>query len=438
MNKIDFLAKDHQYIRVGDDYYRNISKVKANQTVYNKWVKTSRQTIIDDHEKPYLKKIPKFDSFCVVPDHINFKNVIHNNFNNYYPFDHKPKKGSIKWTLRLLNHVFGDQIEIGLDYLQLLYTKPTQILPILCLVSFENQTGKTTFLNWLDFVFKNNMAIIGNQDLQSQFNSSYSTKLIIAVDESKIDKQNVLEKIKALSTAKTINVNNKFITPYTVDFFGKIIMCSNYEDNFISAKNEDVRYWIRKLTIPKFINYNIEEDLQNEVPAFIDFLNKRKLKNEKVSRMWFNPEELFTDALAIIKFNSQEMVIKKMMEFLTDRFDESGANELFATPTDIERIIFKNNSRIDSSYIRRILTSKFKLTNSDKIKRYSPLEQIEYDSYTKIEGKITKTGRPFCYKREIFYINGDILDKNKTPKTNNSENNENTVVVDNQNDEPPF
>ena len=39
--------------------------------------------------------------------------------------------------------------ELGLDYVQLLYQQPTQILPILCLVSKKNETGKTTFAKWL-------------------------------------------------------------------------------------------------------------------------------------------------------------------------------------------------------------------------------------------------------------------------------------------------
>jgi len=47
-----------------------------------------------------------------------------------------------------VKHIFGDQIELGLDYLQLLYQKPVQILPIVCLVSKERSTGKTTFPKW--------------------------------------------------------------------------------------------------------------------------------------------------------------------------------------------------------------------------------------------------------------------------------------------------
>ena len=46
-------------------------------------------------------------------------------------------------------HIFGDQYELGLDYLQILYTMPQQKLPILLLVSEERNTGKSTILNFL-------------------------------------------------------------------------------------------------------------------------------------------------------------------------------------------------------------------------------------------------------------------------------------------------
>jgi len=406
-----------KYARVGDDYYKLIIKVRSDKSVQNEWVKTSRQSILDDNDRYYLRDINKYDSFCNVPDHKKYEQVIYNNFNKYYPFLHKSKKGCIKWTMRLLRHVFGDQINIGLDYIQILYENPTHILPILCLVSYENQTGKTTFLNWLNMLFVNNMAVIGNQDLQSPFNSNYATKLIVAVDESKIDKNHVLEKIKAMATAPTIEVNSKFITPYTVDYFGKIILCSNYEDNFINAKKEDVRYWVRKLNKPKFENFNIEKDLVSEAEAFIYYINNRKLINKKQSRMWFDADQIVTAALTEIKNNSTETVIKHLMEYVTDIFDQyETLDELFATPTDIKDLVFSHNSRIDPSYIRRLLKTKFDLNNSNKVARYSPLESEIYDKVVNDMVKNTKTGKPFMLKKSVFYLNNGGYEAKKEVK----------------------
>lgn len=66
-----------------------------------------------------------------------------------------------------MRHIFGEQLSVGLDYLQLLYTKPLQRLPILLFVSKERNTGKTTFLNLLKAIFGANMTFNTNEDFRS-------------------------------------------------------------------------------------------------------------------------------------------------------------------------------------------------------------------------------------------------------------------------------
>lgn len=397
--KIEPEKMEIPYIRVGDEYYKKSDYVKSDGAIQKELRKLNRQTIIDDEGRDFLRRIPKYERFCVVPDHFNYAEVISGNFNQYYPFIYKPVKGSFKWTMRLLRHVFKDQNEYGLDYLQLLLTKPTQILPILCLVSYENSTGKTTFLNWLNELFKNNMVIVGNQDLESQFNSIYATKLITAIDESKIDKQTALEKIKSLATAKTINVNTKFITPYPVDYFGKIILVSNYEDNFINAKDEDVRYWVRKLGKPQFTNHDIDKDLKKEIPAFVFYLKNRKLKTEKKSRMWFSAEQIETHELNEIREYSKSWMFKELHEKFEDFFNNFDNNKEYieATPGDIKHRFFINNHKVEENYIRRVLKQEYKL-ETESLKKYKAMGDGEY-----------KTGRPYKIYRNIFVNDNNFV-----------------------------
>ena len=61
--------------------------------------------------------------------------------------------------MKLIHYIFGEQYELGMDYMQLLYAKPTQKLPILLLVSEERNTGKTTFLNFLKAMFEDNVRL---------------------------------------------------------------------------------------------------------------------------------------------------------------------------------------------------------------------------------------------------------------------------------------
>jgi hypothetical protein len=245
-------------------------------------------------------------------------------------------------------------------------------------------------------IFGENVIVVGNQDIHGRFNSHYAGKLIIAIDESRIDKKFTLEKLKALSTQKTIIMEAKFQDARNLPFFGKFILCSNYEDNFINATDEDIRYWVRKLEKPKHVNYDIENNLLAEVPAFLHYLESYKLSTSKKSRMWFAPEDIETDALNAIRQQSRPGLYKDMKEMIAEYFL---ANEdltvFFATPTDIKDRFFPNQ-RYDVNYIQRILKHDFK--KESKNMRYVPFG----------EG-LQKNGRAYLFERNEF-LTEDIDD----------------------------
>lgn len=89
-----------------------------------------------------------------MPSHTNYQKEISGFYNLYEPIDHVPTEGDFSDIEKLLLHIFEEQYELGLDYMQLLYMQPTQKLPILLLVSEERNTGKTTFLNFLKAIFR--------------------------------------------------------------------------------------------------------------------------------------------------------------------------------------------------------------------------------------------------------------------------------------------
>lgn len=350
-------------IRVGDDYFKFIEYVSANQEIESKMVAIKRQTITDDFGRDFLRSVPKFDMFCNIPDNDGTARVPPNLYNLYTPLNHRPKHGEWKWTKILLQHIFQDQYEFGLDYVQLLYQKPLQLLPVLCLVSKENQTGKTTFLNWLRLLFKENMIVIGNQEIQSQFNFMYGHKLIIAIEESRIERTNVLEKIKAMATQTKVVINEKFQRAHTVDYFGKIILVSNHEDNFISANKEDIRYWIHKVPIiPSHNNnFDIEEDLRAELPAFLHYIKKRELSTKKESRAWFDPKLIETTALDRVRNYSHTPLYFDLKESLTDYFATNpDKREIKATSKQLlDRFLPRNNGHYNTKYLSKVLRDEF-------------------------------------------------------------------------------
>lgn len=70
----------------------------------------------------------------------------------YTELNHDMEAGEWPNIEKFLLHIFQSKntsgetmYEFGLDYIQLTYFNPTQRLPILCPVSRERNTGKSTF-----------------------------------------------------------------------------------------------------------------------------------------------------------------------------------------------------------------------------------------------------------------------------------------------------
>ncbi len=400
-------AKD--YFRVGDSYYEFVEVPNKYHSLERRFERRLKGTIIDDHGKKFLDHIPKYKSFCNVPDHTNYHQVIDNCFNIYAPFEHEPEEGSCDTTLNFIKHIFQDQMELGLDYLQLLYQKPTQILPILCLVSRENSTGKTTFAKYLKEIFTQNLTIVGNDELSSGFNTTYANKLIIVSEETFLEKKQIIEKIKALATGDKILMNAKGKDHIEIDFFGKFILLSNNEDNFIYASRDDIRYWVIKVPIPDKININILKELTTEIPAFLNFLNHRKYSTSCVSRMWFEPSLLITDALRKVVLNSQPFAEKEIREKIRELFITTGDEEILMSSSVINRIFLKN--KYSDSYISSLLKDHFGIDCLKNKQGQYIIKRYEYPQFVQSweNGELVEKlsyikhrGRAFLFRRNDF------------------------------------
>jgi hypothetical protein len=399
------------YFRVGDEYYKFIHKPNKYKQLERHFDGRLKSTIQDDHGKKFLTHIPKYEAFCNVPDHVNFQQVIYNCFNVYSPLDHMPTEEECTTEdcpviLSFLQHIFGQSLinfthpktkekkdtstfELGLDYMQLLYHRPWEKLPILCLVSHENNTGKTTFGKLLKQIFGGNCAVVGNQDLAGDFNKHWSTKTIVICDETKIDKQNVIEKVKSLSTADKIMMNAKGKDHIEIDCFIKFIFITNNEENFIYASEEDIRYWVIKVPVIIEENPSLLDSMIQEIPAFLSFLNRRKLVTEQLNRMWFHPSLLRTEALKKVIQYSRPTIEKEIIQQITDMFLDFGVDEIMMTRKAINKEFF--NNKYEANYIEKILKDHL------KIDQYHELDPEKKDLFGQPE-KLYKTCR-FSYPR---------------------------------------
>lgn len=401
-------GKTKPYIRVGTDYFKKIDKVDRYGIESVKLKKWTRQELKGDYGNDFKMVVDVFDDFIIEPDNINWKPSVGNLYNLYDPFPHKPYNGIVdekkhlKWTMVLMNHIFGEQWGTqkkplaGIKYMKILYEDPKQPLPILSLVSNDRSTGKSTFIHYLMQLFNANMNIITPEVISSQFNGSYALKNIIAIEETKFESRQALEKLKSISTQHQIDVNEKFISNYTVPFFGKLIMASNDETKFVQIDDKEIRYWVRRIPAIKIENLSILKDLVVEIPYFLRWLlDVPKFKYE--GRQAIPLRETETDILNSVKSESKTWLYKE----LHDRFEEwfynnSDVKELYVTPLDVKDMWYSRDSRTNTSFIRNVLKNEFEFKPVDKTVRYTPINVPSTDPYTK------KTGKPLIVYRSMF------------------------------------
>lgn len=302
-----------EYARVGDKYQQRVYSPNTHNYTY---------IIRDKHELKadgiVLQSVPKFSMFTNLPSHTNYERNVCGAFNLYEELPYIPQKGRYKTTIRLLIHIFGDQWKLALDYLSILWQRPTQMLPIIVLLSKEQSTGKSTFMRWLRKLFGANVTILNVSQYCQQFNGVFATKLVICIDEAALSEEFIRERLKQDSTQTEINLRRMHTDYTTLPFYGKFVIASNKELDFCKLESDDLRFWVRK--VPKFESYDPDfmAKLESEVPAFAEYLQERKIVTPNAGRMWFTPEQIETDALRQVRENSISDCAKDLRVLLDD------------------------------------------------------------------------------------------------------------------------
>jgi predicted transcriptional regulator len=413
LNYVEFriMKTEVPFIRVGNDYFKLIYKKNRYEVDVKTLKHFKKETITDDYGKGLLDEIPKFDDFTIIPNNINYSEFYNTFYNLYSEFPHRPQietstKNDFPHIDLLLNHIFGDQVELGYKYMKVMYEHPQKILPVLVLASTERQTGKTTFLNLLEILFADNYVQIAPDELQSNFNSIFATKNIVAIDETVMEKQSSVEKIKAIATQKSISVNQKYVSQYKVPFFGKIVIGTNREKDFMRIDEEEIRFWVRRVPPITQRITDIEERMTKEIPAFLRYILDLQQLDFSKSRMVFTEEEIRTETLDKVVAESKSSLYKEICELFTDYFcNDEKQTEIKMAAIDIKKHWFLNNNQISSNYISKVIKDEFK-KQPEKLQRYTPLGMVE--------GK-DKIGTPFVFYKNEFVTeqqNGEIVKNN--------------------------
>ncbi len=396
MSKSDICKEE--FIRVGTTLYKLVNQPRLNGGYVKKRIVWNNETLRQDYGKHFLATVPKYDGFCTVPDHVNYHPIVDKFLNLYEPIDHKPMEGDFPSIRSLVEHIFGEQYELGMDYLQLLYLQPIHKLPILLLVSEERHTGKSTFLNFLKVLFQNNVTFNTNEDFRSQFNSDWAGKLLIVVDEVLLNRREDSERLKNLSTTLSYKVESKGKDRDEIAFFAKFVLCSNNEYLPVIIDAGEKRYWVRKIDRLQSDDTDFLQKLKTEIPAFLYHLQHRQLSTEKESRMWFAPPLLHTEALQkIIRSNRNRLEIE-MCELILDIMASTGIDTSSFCCNDILTLLANTYVKAEKHQVQRVLQEYWKLTPAPNGLTYTTY-QVNYNREYRYE-PIRRVGRFYTVTKQ--------------------------------------
>lgn len=412
--KASWYGEALNYIRIGTNYKKKAFFINAKGKPEETHVDWSVAVINSDYgnNKEFIRQIKKYDVSCNVPDHTeNFQKeiIIEKDgirtiaYNMYYKLNHSPQKGDFPNIEKFLKHIGNSQNLKGeslypflLDWLQICYINPTQMLPVLCLVSRERNTGKSTFLQFLRLVFCENATILDNERFTGKFTSHYITKLIIGVDESfiPVDQQHMKERIKNLATGKRQWMEAKGQNAQEIDFFGKLVLCSNNENNFMQIDVGENRHCVLKINPLGSDDTRILEKMEKEIPAFLYFLQNRELHyKEEKSRSWFAFDVFETQTMLEVQERTKDRLEREFEELIRDTFNSCDQLELLFTAKDIAMEL--------SNYLTyKVAPTRIKDMLRDK--GYTPEKNQRYDLYSPNGGSAIpgKVGTPYRFFRE--------------------------------------
>ena len=175
-----------------------------------------------------------------------------------------------------------------------------------------------------------------------------------------------------LSTSRYYKIEAKGQDRQEIEFFGKFILCSNNEDNFIQVDVKEIRYWIRKLPKLQQANKSLLEELTAEIPHFIHFLIHRPFTTRGATRMWFTAEQINTAALKRVKKYNRNKLEVEMSHLLLTIMDEKVVGEICFSLSDMQDWLQKKGFRgQDSGTIRKVLQEHWKLLPNENSNAYT-------------------------------------------------------------------
>ena len=230
---------------------------------------------------------------------------------------------------------------------------------------------------------------------------------ILIGDTSKVRTYFGKHNLKYLSTTNRYKIEAKGRDRLEADFYGKFILCSNNENNFIKIDANEIRFWVIKIPKLEFEDTELLEKLKVEIPCFLYFLKHRSLSvPEPLTRMWFTPEQIKTKALERLMCHDASKVEMLVLESMYELIQEIDDETVYLCPKDVVFLLERNKKYISAGDIRKIL-KQWGLQPEDNTKSYKGyhLSNGEYLLFD-------RRGRYYTVNRDLISEKFDALMQN--------------------------
>lgn len=344
-------ANEYPHIKVCDEYLERQVRPGNEEQLQVVYVRRSPTEL--KLEGVSLKDIPRFHNWTIEPEHVNYVRILEYEhkgqhfrfFNQYHPLPILPKKfdlpaqfttdpenfdyeqiPKIRHTARFFKHIFGYSeyrnqfLKIGWDWLACLYLAPRQRLPALALVSVEEGTGKSTFINLMLRIFGQNATKTDAHRIGANFNSQLSGKVLAGVEETKDEKGKIETILKDLVTGFEMTVERKYQEARTENTFCKFVFASNHESDFMKVGTATTRFFVMRVNPIEQKDPSFEEKLYLEIPYLLYFLQKRGILyngGKPKDRLFFEPADYENEALIRLRQASKDIVQQNLEELAT-------------------------------------------------------------------------------------------------------------------------
>jgi hypothetical protein len=437
-----------KFMRVGADWFKKVKNIKADGSTEDEIIPFTKTEIKEDYAKfpGFLQKVHKYDNYTALPNWTGDHQFLverygSKSYNLYNPMYHTPEEGSWITIYKFLKHIFegegwidfekneehqvkGDIFSVALDYLTIMYLYPThqQITPLL--VSKEEGTGKTKFLELMAEIYKGNSNILNDAQFNMQFNRHYVTKYFIGIDEAIMgadtkEAKKGKERLKSLITLPDQKLEDKGVNLKSIPFYGKIVMTSNDANNLMKLSDDDTRWFVVYVNPVKPEDYDVDllVKMKKEIPAFLYFLKNRPFKrgvfHKRKMRFWFETEDYLTDQFHLIKANTKSQIEKAIEHYIKDMFFTYELEEIKLPPKYIlERLNEQRTRKFSATELEEKFKEVYKLVKQKQNRFKIP---IALDHHS---GNVQ-----YMDERKIHYIfrMKDWLTEDEIKKINNAE-----------------